>query len=102
PQGSSSSKRETQAVPDLLQNLGLTQDQEAVVGQLLKDLGLAPQGSSSSKRETQAVPDLLQNLGLTQDQQSVAGKLFKDIGLVTQTSSSIQPGTAISGTPDGL
>ncbi|TIB63120.1 hypothetical protein E3P77_03618, partial [Wallemia ichthyophaga] len=73
--------RETQAVPDLLQNLGLTQDQEAVVGQLLKDLGLAPQGSSSSKRETQAVPDLLQNLGLTQDQEAVVGQLLKDLGL---------------------
>ncbi|TIB76027.1 hypothetical protein E3Q22_03737, partial [Wallemia mellicola] len=57
--------RDGQTVPDLVEKLGLTQDQEAAVPQLLKNLGLAP-----TKRDGEAVPDLLEKLGLTQDQEA--------------------------------
>ncbi|TIC15123.1 hypothetical protein E3Q13_03430, partial [Wallemia mellicola] len=59
-----------------LEKLGLTQDQEAAVPQLLKNLGLAP-----TKRDGEAVPDLLEKLGLTQDQEAAVPQLLKNLGL---------------------
>ncbi|TIA93792.1 hypothetical protein E3P96_04162, partial [Wallemia ichthyophaga] len=50
--------RDTQTLPSLLSKLGLTQDQQSVLGKLLNDLGLSP-AEGTNADDIQTLPDLL-------------------------------------------